>query len=141
MQTTADFLDSLKSRLICRSDAELGERMKWKAAQVSRYRTLRSTFSDDTALKVAELCQLRPEYVFACMKVQQAQRADAREAWQRIADALGKAAALAVIAATPFLVAPEARAGQFNNSQIAERSVIHIAHLRRRRRVRRWCQF
>lgn len=116
MKTTADFLDTLRSRLVCSSDADLGERMKWKPAQVSRYRTLQSTFSDETALRVAELCDVEPGYMFACMKAQQATQPEIKKVWQLVAEKFRDAAIVAAmsIGAASF--------GGFNNNAFANPS-------------------
>jgi hypothetical protein len=115
METTADFLDHLKSRLKCRNDADLGERMGWKASQTSRYRRLKTTFSNETSWRIAELCEMKPEYVVACMMAQQAKGPEARSTWARVAGQIGRAAALAAVAVAPALTSPDARAG-FNSS-------------------------
>ena len=121
METTADFLDHLKSRLVCRNDAELAGRMGWKPAQISRYRRLQSTFSDETALRVAELCDVKPEFIVACMKAQQSKHPETRSAWQRVAEQIGRAAAFAAVAVAPALTSPDAQA-RFDNSQNAPTS-------------------
>ena len=116
METTADFLDHLKSRLNCRFDADVGEHMGWKASQTSRYRRLKTTFSNETARRIALLCEMKPEYVVACMMAQQAKIPEARSTWQRIAAQIGRAAALAAVAVAPALTSPDAQA-RFDNSQ------------------------
>ncbi len=137
MKTTADYLDQLRARLDCSTDAEVGERMHWKPQQVSRYRRLLSTFNDSTALRVAELCDDEPEYIFACMRFQKAKEPTIKAVWERAAHALAKAAALAVfmISSGGGPTPPSASAAQ--SSATAEGSVCYVKRRGGRKTTRR----
>lgn len=94
MKTTADFLDDLRARHGLASDNKLALHMGWQRAQLGRYRAKRETFSDATALKVAEQLGIDAGYVMACMQGQRARTPETRSAWERIA---AKVAAVLVL--------------------------------------------
>lgn len=86
MKTTADFLDALRVKLEVPSDYALGTKMQMHRQQMSRYRTLNSTFDDAMSLRVAEILELEPAFVVACMHHQRAKEPAEKTLWQNIAE-------------------------------------------------------
>jgi plasmid maintenance system antidote protein VapI len=85
MKTTADFLDDLRAKLGLSSDNKLAVAMGWKRQHLSPFRQNRATFSDETAVKIARLLEVAPDYIMACMAAQRSKTPETRSAWERIA--------------------------------------------------------
>ncbi len=104
MKTTADYLDALRARFNVPSDYGLQTATGWHRQQISRYRTQKGTFDDDTAQRIAAWLELPLEKVLMDMNAQRAKRPEVKKAWQRAAAALGTgvtALFLLVISYTP----------------------------------------
>lgn len=99
MKTTADFLDALRVKLNLPSDGQLADYLGMHRQHISRYRTLGGTFDDETSIRIAEILEVKPAFVMACMHYQRAKNPKVRDAWQYLG---GLAAALAVVALLPF---------------------------------------
>ena len=95
MKSTADFLNDLRAHFGVPSDNKLAPAMGWERQQVSRYRLLKQTFDDRTAIRVAGVLGIEPDHVLACMAAQRA-IPESRPAWERIA---AKVAAVLVMGA------------------------------------------
>jgi len=85
MKTTADFLDDLRAHFALPSDGKLAVRMGWAPQQLSRYRTKKEVFGDQTAMRIASELGTDPGYVIACMKAQLAKTPELRKVWERMA--------------------------------------------------------
>jgi transcriptional regulator with XRE-family HTH domain len=73
MQTTNEFLDAIKVRHNLPSDYKLGLLLGASStSQVSNYRAGRSRMDEQVALKVAELLDVEPAYVVACVNHERA---------------------------------------------------------------------
>jgi hypothetical protein len=120
-KTTADFLDALRVHFDAPSDNALRPHTKWHRQQISRYRTLKSTFDATTGKKVAEWLGLDPSYVAACMSAQRAKHAEVRDAWERVAKRLAAGAIVAfVLVALGLGALPEpSQAGQFASTLLS----------------------
>jgi hypothetical protein len=94
---TVDFLDLVKRRHNVPSDYALAKLLGVRHQTVSMYRTADSTLGDQTALRVAELLELRPEYVLACVAAERAQVPGVRSAWLRAAQTLAAGVAVAAV--------------------------------------------
>lgn len=73
----------------------------------------RAWLGEDTALTVAELLDLNPGYVLACMEAERTHSEAARAAWTKLADLVkrhGAAAALLLLMAVPALTSTPANA-------------------------------
>lgn len=135
METTQDFLDALKIRLNLRSDYALGKHMGVTSMTMSRWRA-GGAFSDDNAIRVADLLEIPRAYVIACMGAQNSEPdTESSGVWRQIADAFRDKVALwlAAIALSSlgfFGAAPSDAAQNFavNN--------IHYAKARRALRLR-----
>lgn len=98
---TNDFLDAIRLRHGLRSDYMVAKLLDVPTQSVSQWRGGRKTLGDDACMKVAELLELRPEYVLACVAAERARSEAVREAWERAAAALAACLALAVGLAVP----------------------------------------
>lgn len=98
---TSDFVDAIRLRHDLRSDYMVAKLLDVAPNYVSQWRRGRNTMGDDTCMKVAELLELRPEYVLACVAAERAKSESVREAWERAAAALAACLALAVGLAVP----------------------------------------
>jgi len=86
MDTTCDFLDALKYKTGIASDFGLAEYLQITRSTVSAYRLKRCTFSDETALHVADLLGLNRGYVLACVHAEKNRNDDkAYDEWEKIA--------------------------------------------------------
>lgn len=108
METTNQLLDRIKEKYGLKSDYALAKAIGMSRERISRYRNSSGELGDDAALKVAELLDLDPGYVLACMSHQRTKSDAARHAWERLADLVkrhGVAAGMAILAAAPTLSA------------------------------------
>ncbi len=95
MKTTADFLDELRVKLEVNSDNALGLKLNIRRQTMSEYRTLKTTFNDETCLRFAEILETDPENLIAAMHHQREKNEELRKMWERIAKRLAHPAALA----------------------------------------------
>jgi transcriptional regulator with XRE-family HTH domain len=94
---TVDFLDAVKLRHNLPSDYALAKRLGLSTQGVSNLRTGKRVMGEDTALRVAELLELRPEYVLACAAAERAQVPGVRSAWLRVAQSLAAGVTVAAV--------------------------------------------
>lgn len=99
MKNTADFLDAMRVKLELPSDGKLADYLGMHRQHISRYRTLGHTFDDETCIRVADILEVKPAFVMACMHYQRAKNPKVKDAWQYLG---GLAAALAFLAILPF---------------------------------------
>lgn len=83
---TNELLDQVKARYGLHSDYSLSAKLGLTRSVVSAYRNGKRMLGDDAALKVAELLDLDPGYVLACMEAERSHSAAAKAAWERLAD-------------------------------------------------------
>lgn len=121
METTNELLDKVKARYGLPSDYALAAKLGMTRAGISGYRNGRSKLGDDAALRVAELLDLNPGYVLACMEAERTHSDAARAAWEKLADFVkhhGAAAALLMLVAVPALNPTPANAAQPGNGAV-----------------------
>ena len=107
MKNTADFLDALRVKLELSSDGKLADYLGKHRQYVSLYRKNECTFDDEMSLKVADLLEIDPVFVVACMHHQRAKQAKEKAIWTRIATmASGAGVGLFVLLAVPFVTQP-----------------------------------
>lgn len=112
MKTTIEFLDAVKAKHGIKSNYALAKLMEQTDTAVARWMHGKNTFSDETAMQVADLLEIDPAYVVACIHAERAKHDKERKMWERIATmATGLAAALFVIAILPSAPLPN---GDFN---------------------------
>ena len=76
---TCDFLDKLKAVYGLTSDYQLAKKLATSTARISNYRSGTNFFDDLMVLKVAELLELDPLYVLACVNIERSERAGVAE--------------------------------------------------------------
>lgn len=84
MQTTIDFLDALKARHSLHSDYSVAKKLGVTRTSISNYRSKRSFFDNDTAIRVARLLDIDPGFVVACCHLERAKSDDEKAVWTRI---------------------------------------------------------
>lgn len=114
---TTQYLDALRSKLGLQSDYALAPVLGLTRAAVSVYRTKGVTFSDDVAIRVAQLLELPEGKVLADMKTEQAKSEVARKAWKRVADAMTAVLLTMAIAVPLMLIADRSEAGSTYGSK------------------------
>jgi hypothetical protein len=98
IKTTVEFLDEVKRNHRVPSDYALAKLLYITRQQVSLYRTQGNTFSDLTALRVAELLEIEPMAVIAARNVERAKRTEEKTLWEGLARKLVGAAAGLILA-------------------------------------------
>jgi len=93
--TTQEYLDAIKARYDLPTDYRLAKFMGMSTQAISHYRHKGTTFSDEVALKVAELLELPEGKVLADMQAERARSERVKAAWREIARKLSQAAAFA----------------------------------------------
>jgi plasmid maintenance system antidote protein VapI/uncharacterized protein YceK len=135
MKTTS-YLDAARAKLGLPSDYALARHLGVPKETISNYRSGRRAFSNDIAARLAEILELDPLQVIADAELERATHPQKKELWQRIAATFGKAAALAVMSATPFLLPPPAQAG--NAPVLHNVQPEYTLRRNRRRKVPAW---
>ena len=98
MQTTLEFIDALKARHGLDSDYAIAKLLDITRASLSSYRTGKTHFSDDVAIRVAELLELDAGYVMACIASERARSPQVKAQWKHTAEMLYGIAATVTIA-------------------------------------------
>jgi hypothetical protein len=122
MHTSLQLIELAKQRLAAKhglelpmSDYRLGKLMGIRQTTISSWRVGRSHIGTEFAVRVADACELPPEYVYACVQRERADTPDEISLLERIAAAFKgtKAASLvpAVILAAMFATPDGAQAG------------------------------
>jgi len=84
MKTTIEFLDELKLKRGGISDYAVAKLLGMTTQAISKYRTRRYFLGDETAIRVAELLEMDPSFVMACVHFERAKTQAERTAWQNI---------------------------------------------------------
>jgi len=104
MKTTVDFLNDVKARYDIKSNYALAKLMGQTDTAVARWMHGKNTLSDETAVKVAELLEIEPSFIMACIAAERSKNPAVKKAWAWTAEHLGGlAAALALVAVLPFV--------------------------------------
>ena len=96
MRTTVEYLDALRARHNLPSDYALSKLLNLTRSAVSSYRTGRTYFDDETAMRVAELLDLDPAHVLSIIAAERTKSEKVKKAWQRAAAATAALALAAV---------------------------------------------
>lgn len=131
MKTVNDLLDALNARTGL-SDRKLGALFGAGEGAVTAWRTGRAFPADEKIPEIARVLDLEPAYVAAIVNGARAKSDETRAMWQRVAQAFGKAAMLAIISAAPFI-----GTGGFNNNAFGA-SFEANTHCTRNRRRASW---
>ncbi len=103
MKTTADFLDEIKELRNVQSDYAVAKILGVRHTNLSNYRHGRSHFDAAMCIKVAEVLNVEPAYIMACMEAERAKTDEIRKVWERAAKLLGGIAAGVAIMTAPAL--------------------------------------
>ncbi len=102
---TIEFLDAIKAAYQLPSYYAVSKKLGITRSAVSNYRNGKSYFDDDMALTVADLLDLPPGYVLACIYAERTKSAPIRKVWRDIASKVASillvVLALANLASTP----------------------------------------
>jgi transcriptional regulator with XRE-family HTH domain len=93
----------LRAKFGLTSDYQVAKLLGMKRQQISSYRMGRHTFDDQIATKVAQLLEVPPAYIMACMAAQRAKTPEMRKTWERAAKVLAAAAVLITAGCTLLL--------------------------------------
>jgi hypothetical protein len=103
MKTTVEFLEEIKAKYGLKSNYALAKKMGQTDTGVARWMHRKGSFSDETCLQVADLLDIDPAYVMACIHAEREKNEKLRALWERIATlTTGIAAALVVFHFVPF---------------------------------------
>lgn len=91
MPTTAELLDRAKEKNRIPSDYALAKKLGVVRQRISQIRCGRAiALKDMSAIKLANLLDVEPGYVFASIAAEYAKSPEARDAWTRTADVMIK---------------------------------------------------
>lgn len=90
---TNEILDAIKARYNLPSDYAVHKLLGVTHQQIGNYRKGKSLMGDDAALKAAELLDLEPDYLFACLHAERAGDSEVSKVWSSLADKLKKTSA------------------------------------------------
>ncbi len=91
MQTSLEFLTAIRARYPekTHSDYATAKLLGFSRSAMSLHKMGRvHAFSDETGLRIAELLDLKPGYVMACLASERAKRPDVALAWKKVAGGL-----------------------------------------------------
>lgn len=128
-RTTVEFLDAIKARHNIPSDYKLAKFIGVAQQTVSNYRVKGIGFDDELAIRVAELLEIDPGYVLACIHAERTKRPQVRDAWEKVARGLAASLAAVFIGTS---VVPRAEATPLP-SPTANNPTVYIMSKRRRR--------
>ena len=87
-KTTVEFIDAIRAKHNLPSDYAAKKLLSVSRATISNYRTGKQFFDDAVALRAAELLDLSPGHVLACIHEERAKRPQVKAAWHQVARAL-----------------------------------------------------
>lgn len=116
MKSTIELVEAIRDQ--AGSDRKAAALFGITQASFSRWRAGDDFPTDDNAVLIAELLKLDDAYVLAIIRRDRAKSKRAKAAWQRVADAFGKAAAVAAFTVAALGGAPEARADLTKNPRV-----------------------
>lgn len=104
MNTTIGFLSAIKARYNLPSDGRLAVMLGLTRSSISRFMLGKDSLGDETSVKVADLLDIDPGYVIACIHAERAKEVKTRMVWERIAEKMAAVAAvLAVVLILPVV--------------------------------------
>lgn len=92
-KTTAEFIVAVKTKYNLQSDYALAKKLGITPTSIYRFTGNKGSFSDATALHVAELLNLNSGYVLACIHAERAKAANEKSTWEKMARYLSTCAA------------------------------------------------
>ena len=89
------------------SDYALAQKLDLTRSSISKFRVGKDCLGEETACKVAELLNLEPGYVMACIASERAKKPEVKAAWKHTAEVLyGLAAVFTMVAILPTATLP-----------------------------------
>lgn len=85
MERTIDFIERLRSRENGCSDYKISKLLNTQQSRIIKWKNYGGTMDDKYAIKIAELLELDPAYVVACMNAERADDEESYKVWARIA--------------------------------------------------------
>ncbi|MFA7399130.1 MAG: hypothetical protein WCZ98_01485 [Sideroxydans sp.] len=108
MKTTKDFIEMLKAKHGLKSNYAVAKLLNQTDTAVARWAHGKNSFSDETAMQFADLLELDPAYVVACMHAERAKLDAEKKLWERIATmSIGVTAAVLFAIALPYAASYE----------------------------------
>lgn len=131
MEKMQDFVQKVRDLYDIKSDYGLAKALKISRNAISAHKHKRSKhFSEETAYKIAEMLNVDPAYVMACLAAERAKDERVRETWQRVS----KMMRVGVIAIVVSIFVPMKPAEASTAVSISHNTnVVHIM-----RAFRRW---
>lgn len=103
LKTTSQFIEDLKAKHGLKSNYAVAKFLGQTDTAVARWAHGKGSFSDETAMQFADLLEIDPAYVVACMHAERAKEVKERKLWERIANlSIGVTAALLVVWMLPI---------------------------------------
>ena len=96
MKTTIEFLNAVKAKYHLPSDGKLALKLGHTRSSVSLLLQGKNYLGDDAAMNVADLLEIDPAYVVACIHAERAKQSKEKKLWERIAT-MASSGAVAVI--------------------------------------------
>lgn len=94
MQTTIELLTTVKSRYHLQSDGRLAALLGHTRQSISLLMAGKNYLGDEAALKVADLLEMDPAYVIACMHAEREKNQEVRKVWEQIAGRMAVAVSI-----------------------------------------------
>jgi len=117
MKTSIEFISDLKIKSGIASDYALAKLLGVTKVTISHYQNGKTLIGDATAMRVAELLDLDPAYVVACIHAERAKHEGEKKLWERIAAmASGVTLALMLLSAPLFADTSAAYASEMSNT-------------------------
>lgn len=124
MRTTNDFLDGIMQKHGLTTDYQLHKLLGVTKQTIYRYRANRGSFDEDVAIRAANLLEIDPMYVLACVAGERTRHESARELWLKFAEKMKPAAVLAVVA---FALMQFASGGTLDFSLLDQAALLPVA--------------
>ena len=102
MKTTLDYLNAVKAKTGAVSDYALAKELGISRQAISKYRNLGESFSDKTAIKVAQILEIELSEVLISAQIESTKNDTVRSAYKSIFERLGGVAASVLVATTLF---------------------------------------
>jgi len=104
MNTTLGFIADIKARYNIESDYAAAKLLEVSKMTVSSYRNGKSLFSDEIALKVADLLDLDPAYVVASIHAEREKNLEVKKVWSKLAEKLSVVAGVLIVVSVALLL-------------------------------------
>lgn len=103
---TLEFISEIKKKYELRSDYAAAKLLKISTPTIYNYKRGKSQFDDTVAMKAAELLNLDPGYVLACVYAERTHNKKIASIWKKAAERLRNTAAGVIVISIAWLGAP-----------------------------------